>query len=41
MFSQKFFKFTKRWMVGYVKISFPSAPAHIFFFDFTANFVFK
>ena len=41
MFSQKFLKFTKRWMVGYVKISFPSAPAHTFFYDFTANFVFK
>jgi len=28
-------------MVGYVKISYLSASAHIFFFDFTANFVFK
>ena len=41
MFSQKFFKFTKRWMVGYVKVSYLSAPAHTFFYDFTANFVFK
>ena len=41
MFSQKFLKFTKRWMVGYVKISFLSALAHTCFYDFTANSVFK
>ena len=41
MFSQKFLKFTKHWIVGYVKISSLSALAHTFFYDFTANFVFK